>query len=316
MNYNIKFSQISKEELEEIQVLLATGNLTFFSFIKNSGLSFKKREAYRKVIVQNLSSHQKLIDTEVDLCKNLNKQDINHIKKIEDFKLKLLEGNIKLINDEVNKKLYLAKLIRKQRADFESEAYVAFCYAFYNYTRTDIKFNTFLITVLRNRLMDFCSNSTDFKINKKYYILKSKYFYFKNKLEQKGKKITFAKIVKLIIKSKLQKKGKPLIKENIIKLYHKHKNDFIFLMKFIETDVKKFHPLTEATTKNTYSYSYEEYQNLINELTEGLTPLQKMCLKCKLEKIPFNSLYNKFKKPLVLKAWEKVKQEAIIFLRK
>ncbi len=167
----IEHRDLTATDKSKFHSLLATANLTIESLARKPGMNWERRDEYRKLVLG-----QKVPDAtqqEVTTCRLLSDAEKAAVREVEAIKYRLLEGFIKLISQQVTKKLFMAKWFstenaRHLRHDLNSEALTAFCYAVYRFNRYDVQFSTFLTTVVGNWLNDYCEKLTTIKLRERH----------------------------------------------------------------------------------------------------------------------------------------------------
>lgn len=281
--YGVEYRPLSDREKNEIQNVLATGNLTIESLANKDGMAWEKRDLYREVILKRLRKHPGCSDAEVKACRSIHPRETAAILAIEGVKHRLFEGFIARLTQLAKSKLYMAKWFTTEntshvRRDLEGETMTAFCHAVYHFNRYDRAFNTFLTTVVNNWLTEYCERLSPVKLTE---MLKDDLaLFYSIKSERRRKKLqplSFEETIRIIVTNELRDKKVAATPRNIEEAIERGRERFMTLQqatrRILQVD-DRYCPGTTPTG---------DEEALLNDLAQNLSPLERRTLQQKLK---------------------------------
>jgi DNA-directed RNA polymerase specialized sigma subunit len=161
------------------------------------------------------------------------------------------------------------------RRDLSGEAMTAFCHAVYRYTRSEIMFSTYLVTVVENWLFDYCERLTTVKLNEQ---LKKDLLAFNTIRAKKIKEdcvLTFDEIIRIIVLKEMQEATLD-ITDSVEEYMKSNRSRFLDL-------AKATHRLACIDNKTVAAKSNASLEMLLKDVTESMTSLQKKVVYCKMK---------------------------------
>lgn len=215
----IVYKELSENEKAYFQTKMAKATLAIESLASVPDMVWENRDLYRKLIigckVLGLTSH------EIAVCKNINDDEKNAILEVEKFKMRLLEGYVKFLAKYVSQKMATVKYFTEEsshhhiRRDLNGESQVAFCHAVYRFNRYDIQFITFLGTVVKNWLNNYCQQLSRIKLGEKLKDDLIEYNLIRAKELKAGRVATFEEIIRIIVLNEIRDQAIAATEKNI-----------------------------------------------------------------------------------------------------
>ncbi len=274
----ITHSELKTEEKNEFQEVMVTATLTVEAIARKNGMSWERRDIYRKFI---LGQHtEQMTACEVKVCKNVSEKEKNAIRKVEKIKYRLLEGFVKLLSGCVTKKIGMARRFTREntyhiRRDLNSEAMTAFCHAVYRFNRYDIQFSTFLTTVVNNWLTTYCQKLSTIKLPEQLKQDLMVYYTIRAAEVDAERIVKFEQIVRVIVLNEMRDMAIAATERNIADYILKNHERFVELRQATSNIVQiNNDPIPAGSSAN--------FETLLRDMTDNMTPMQRAIIEHKL----------------------------------
>lgn len=268
--------ELSQEQKDRITSILAAGNLVLESLMQLPGMTRKKRDAYRKVI---LGIPNDCTVEEVQQCRALTEEDKAAVRRIEEVKFDLYCGHIKLLEEQVSRYLKMARFFAKNRSvrqlkeDLRSEAMAACLRAAYRFSRPEVQFSTYLTTVVRNHLHEYCQTLSGLRLNDDVVALMTTFSNIWEEAWEKGVSLGFDEIVRIIVENELRDKQVAATEQSIQEALELQRDRFIDLQQAMRQVISLQHPVASKHIDS------PDADAILHELQELLEPQELVILR-------------------------------------
>jgi hypothetical protein len=280
----IESRTLTESEKEEYAKILATGNQIIKRVLSLPGMHPSRRNLYRRIILCGLTTHPDCTPQELTNCR-VSPEEVAAVRRIEDIKMPLLEGYVRLLNRIVQRATNQAvRFTREQsstlRKDLRAEAFEAFCEAVYRHVRPEGKFVSYMSVLVRNRLNEYCERIQIVKPGETLLRRLRLYYAIRHELiRQSGMEPTFDAIFHEMVVQSLAEEGKKVTDDKVAARLSRWRKIAQHLRQAL-SDVSAT-PL--EYTPDSFAFTVADFEVAVAELCEGLTPLQTLAVRNRAE---------------------------------
>lgn len=269
---DVVYKELDASEKAHFQRMMAKATLAIESLAEMPDMVWENRDLYRSYIIGNQVTG--LTNHELAVCKSINIEEKNAICEVEQFKMRLLTGCIKFLTKYVLKQITIAKCFTQESSsyhikhDLTSEAQTAFFHAVYRFNRYDIQFITFLGTVLKNWLYNYCQQLSIIKLSEKLKDDLIAYHSIRVKKLKADSELKFEEIIRIMVLNELRDQEIDDTESNVEEYIEQHHERFFELRQAVGGVVQVDANLSSLV-------SDVETEVMLNDIMSRMTEVQR-----------------------------------------